>query len=142
VTLEPAGETDVGRCVHHLLTQVRRKGVFLVFSDCYQEPDALTKALGTLRLQGHDVVLYQVHDRDEATLPFTGFTQFRDLETGQLDAADPLEIRAAYAAVCQEHLARLQAGCNRFGIEFHALEAVPHWDRVMAQLLRERLRRP
>jgi len=138
VELSPEGETDFPTCVRELARQIRRKEVFVCFSDCYQDPASLTKAIGTLRLMGHDVVLYQVFDPAEMDLPFAGFTLFRDLETGQVDAADPIEIRSAYQDVFLTHVEQLRHGTSASGIEFHSLPVSSDWDVVLARLLRER----
>ena len=134
----PEGQTDLAACVTQLAHRVRRKSVFVFLSDCYQDPESLAKALGSLRLAGHDVVLYQVYDPAELDLPFVGFTLFRDLETGQVDPADPLEIRAAYQDVFRQHVLALADGANRFGVEFHSLPTSPDWDVVLAKLLHAR----
>jgi uncharacterized protein (DUF58 family) len=136
--LEPAGETDFRPAIDHLAGRVRRKSVFVVFSDCYQDPEHLTKAIGALTLQGHDTILYQVYHPAELELPFPGFTLFRDLETGQLDTADAVEIRQAYQAVFAAHRATLKSGSRRFGTEFHSLPVSQDWDLVLAGLLRRR----
>jgi len=138
VSLPIAGETRLERCAELLLKRVRRRSVIVVFSDCYQDPEPLTKALGTLSLRGHDVNLYQVVHEVEKDLLFTGFTLFRDLETGQVDPADPVEIREAYREVVQEHGHELRSGTARFGIEFRELTVTENWDMVLAALLHER----
>ena len=140
VEAQPTGLTDFAGGVEQLLNQVRRRSVFVFFSDCYQDPDLLTKALGMLAVRGHDVVLYQVYDPAEAELPFAGFTLFRDLEGEGLDAVDPLEIRRAYRDVFAEHTLRIKEGTSRFGTEFHSIPVSTDWDEVLAGLLRERLR--
>jgi len=140
VTLEADGLTDFAAGVDQLLGQVRRRSVFVFFSDCYQDPAPLTKALGTLVVRGHDVILYQVYDPAEEELPFSGFTIFRDLEGEGLDAADPLAIRQAYRDVFAEHVRRLKDGTARFGIEFHSVAVRPAWDDLLADLLRARTR--
>ena len=140
VEAQPTGLTDFAVGVEQLLNQVRRRSVFVFFSDCYQDPDPLTKALGMLAVRGHDVVLYQVYDPAEAELPFAGFTLFRDLEGEGLDAVDPLEIRRAYRDVFAEHTLRIKEGTSRFGTEFHLIPVSGDWDEVLAGLLRERLR--
>jgi uncharacterized protein (DUF58 family) len=139
--VRPGGETDLAACVPQLNARVRRKSAFVFFSDCYEEPQALMKAMGALQLQGHDVLLYQVFDPNEEDLPFPGFTLFRDLETGQVDAADPLEIRQAYHEVFREHVRSLQDAANRFAIEFHSLPVRSDWDAVLAALLHKRAAR-
>ena len=140
VEAQPTGLTDFAGGVEQLLNQVRRRSVFVFFSDCYQDPDPLTRALGMLAVRGHDVVLYQVYDPAEAELPFAGFTLFRDLEGEGLDAVDPLEIRRAYRDVFAEHTLRIKEGTSRFGTEFHSIPVSVAWDEVLAGLLRERLR--
>ena len=140
VEAQPTGLTDFAGGVEQLLNQVRRRSVFVFFSDCYQDPEPLTKALGMLAVRGHDVVLYQVYDPAEAELPFAGFTLFRDLEGEGLDAVDPLEIRRAYRDVFAEHTLRIKEGTSRFGTEFHSIPVSVAWDEVLAGLLRERLR--
>ena len=140
VEAQPTGLTDFAVGVEQLLNQVRRRSVFVFFSDCYQDPDPLTRALGMLAVRGHDVVLYQVYDPAEAELPFAGFTLFRDLEGEGLDAVDPLEIRRAYRDVFAEHTLRIKEGTSRFGTEFHSIPVSGDWDEVLAGLLRERLR--
>ena len=141
VELSPSGETDFAAGVPQILRRLRRRSLFVLFSDCYQEPEALTKALGTVTLQGHDVILYHVYHPDEADLTFPGFTLFRDLETGQVDPADPMTIRDAYREVFREHVERLSDGTARFAIEFHSLPVSADWDSVLAALLRERAQR-
>ncbi len=140
VDLTPEGDTDLAVCIRRLLSQVRRRSVFVFFSDCFQDPAALTKALGMLTVRGHDVVLYQVYHHREKVLDLTGFTLFRDLETDQVDPADPLEIRTAYEEVFAAHQRRLRNGTNRYGIEFHSVEVAENWEDLLANLLRIRTR--
>ena len=140
--IAPAGETDLAACVRQLERRVRRKSVFVFFSDGYQDPDPFTRAIGGLQLSGHDVILYQVFDPVEADLPFAGFTLFRDLESGQVDSADAPQIREAYRTVFREHVRHLQDGCNRYGIEFHSIPVSSEWDKVFASLLMQRASRP
>lgn len=138
---EPAGETDLAACVAQLQKQVRRKGVFVLFSDCYQDPSAIGKALGILAQAGHDVIVYQIFARTEADLDFAGFTLFHDLETGAIDSADPQEIRTAYQTVFRDHIETLKQQTSGFGIEFHSLSVSRDWELILSRLLHERVER-
>lgn len=138
VSLPASGETHLAKCAALLLQLLRRRSVLIFFSDCYEDPENLSKAIGQLGLRGHDVILYQVVHETEKDLDFTGFTLFRDLETGQVDAADPLEIRQAYREVVDEHFQALKSGMASFGVEFHSLSVTENWDRVLTALLHER----
>jgi len=57
-----------------------RKGVVIVISDLFGDTDQTLKGLRMLRQRGHDVLLFHVLDDDELDFPFTGSTQFNDLE--------------------------------------------------------------
>ena len=132
------GETDVAACAATLLRQVPRRSVILFFSDGFQDPEPLLRGLSILSLKGHEVLFFQVYDPSETDLDFVGFTQFLDLETQRVDAADPAEIRQAYREVFRAHQQRLRDGLLRSGIEFHPLPVTPAWDEALAAILRSR----
>lgn len=138
VAVPSGGETDLAACAAVLLRQVPRRSVFLVFSDGYQDPEPLVRGLSMLALRGHEVVFFQVYDASETDLDFVGFTQFRDLETNRVDAADPVEIRQAYREVFVAHQQRLRDGLLRAGIEFYPLPVVAEWDLALTDILRRR----
>ena len=138
VSTPVAGETALGACAPHLLPRLRRKSVLVLFSDCYEDPRALCRAVGTLHQQGHDAVVFHVYDDSETDLRFAGFTQFRDLETNQMDPADPAEIRQTYRQVFQAHAEALRNGLAAWGVEFYSLPVTEHWDAALARLLQER----
>jgi uncharacterized protein (DUF58 family) len=140
VELDVQGETDLKGCAMSLTNLVRRRSLIIAISDCYEDPDGLTHALGQIALRGHDVILYQVVHEDEQELTQTSFTLYRDLETGQLDGADPLEIRDAYRDVVFDHGQKLRDGAASFGIEYHQLTVNEDWGRVLALLLHKRAR--
>ncbi|MDA0839415.1 MAG: DUF58 domain-containing protein [Planctomycetota bacterium] len=140
VEMNVRGETDLKGCAMSLTNHVRRRSLIIAISDCYEDPEALTHALGQLVLRGHDVILYQIVHEDEQELTQTSFTLYRDMETGQMDGADPLEIRDAYRDVAFEHGRKLSDGATRLGIEYHQLTVTEDWDRVLALLLHKRAR--
>jgi len=141
VSAPVGGETALGACVPHLLPRLRRKCIFVLFSDCYQDPRSLSRGIGTLRQQGHEAVVFHVYDESETDLRFAGFTQFRDLETSRVDPADPVEVRQAYRRVFKAHVEALSNGLAAWGVEFYPLPVTEQWEAVLARLLRERTSR-
>jgi len=49
-----------------------------------------------LRFLGHEVIVFQVLDRDESDFPFTEPFVFEDLETGERRAISPQSARKSY----------------------------------------------
>jgi len=51
-----------------------------------------------LRFQGHEVIIFQVLDRDETEFPFAESKLFEDLETGVRRMVTPAAAREGYLA--------------------------------------------
>lgn len=89
--------TDVARALHELSSQVRKRGRLVVVSDFLGvDVAAMFDALSVFVHRGFEVMLMQVLDPDELSLPDVNLARFRDSETGQEVQVEPEEIRAAY----------------------------------------------
>jgi uncharacterized protein (DUF58 family) len=89
--------TDVARALHELAAQVRKRGRLVVVSDFLGvDVAAMFDALSVFVHRGFEVMLMQVLDPDELSLPDVDLARFRDSETGQEVQVEPEEIRAAY----------------------------------------------
>jgi len=93
-----------------------------------------------LRFHGHDVMVFQVLDRDEMEFPFTEPKVFEDLETASRRVVSPAGVRAKY-------LARFNAFMESYRELFRSLEmlhCVVRTDenpwRALAMFLAERKR--
>ena len=75
-----------GACLSRLLQQtvrlVHRRSVILFFSDLLEPSEEVALGFKQLRFHGHEVIIFQVLDRDETEFPFTESRLFEDLETG------------------------------------------------------------
>ncbi len=139
-TLNPSG----GACLSRLLAQtarlVHRRSVILFFSDLLEPSEEVALGFKQLRFQGHEVIIFQVLDRDELEFPFTEARVFEDMESGKRRVVSPSVVR-------QKYLERFQAFMAPYKELFRALE-MPHcvvrtddnpW-RALALFLAERKR--
>jgi uncharacterized protein (DUF58 family) len=86
LSFTPAGRgTDVAAALDHLRSVVRQRSVTFVLSD-FQAPDYERSLRAAHRR--HDVVLVQVADRRERSLPPVGLIAMRDPETGRSTVID------------------------------------------------------
>ncbi len=93
----PGGETRLSTTLRRVAEKLKRRGMLVLISDLFDDIDDLMKSLSYFRHAGHDVVLFQVWDRDELDFPFGQRTQFRSLEiTSHQRLVDPNAVRAAY----------------------------------------------
>ena len=112
-----------GPCLVQLLEAaarlVHRRSVVLFFSDLLESPEEVALGFKHLRFLGHEVIVFQVLDRDELEFPFAEPAIFEDLEEGQRRRVGP------GPAVRNRYLQRFNAFMDRYRELFQRLE-VPH----------------
>jgi uncharacterized protein (DUF58 family) len=85
-----------------------RRGIVVVISDLYDEPDAVAAAVRPLRFRGHDVIVFHVLDPAEIEFTFGDAASFEDLETGVRMPIVPASVREQYQALVRQHTETLQ----------------------------------
>jgi uncharacterized protein (DUF58 family) len=111
--------TDAARALHELAAQVRKRGRLVVVSDFLGvDVPAMFDALSVFVHRGFEVMLMQVLDPDELSLPDVDLARFRDSETGQEVQVEPEEIRAAYEREMQGLMGALDTQSVRRRISF------------------------
>jgi uncharacterized protein (DUF58 family) len=120
---------------------LRRKGILVVISDFYEEPDTVLSAIGPLRARGHDVIVFQVLDPTELEFPFENPAGFEDLETGEQIPVIPGKLRDDYKRMVGAHLGALESKFSSNRIDYALLDTSKPLDLALFQYLlaRERL---
>jgi hypothetical protein len=118
----------------------RRRGIFVLVSDLYEDPDVALRAVRHLAQRGSDVIVFQVLDPAELRFPDDASANYEDLETGERMPVVPDHVREEYRALVAEHVAAL---ARRFGenrIDFHAIETTTPLDHALLHYLLRRQR--
>lgn len=108
-----------------------RRGILVVVSDFYDEPDEIAERLGFFRAQGHDVVAFQLLDAAEIDFPFTQATNFQDLETHQILPVKPEKYAGAYRERIRDHIDVLGKRFGRRGVEHVLLDTAEPLDEAL-----------
>ncbi len=117
----PGKDTALAPVLETLPQRVKRRGLLILISDLFDDADALLKAVGVLRKQGHELVVFQIWDRDELDFPFSRWSRFENLEAGEdFVMLDPPAIRAGYLKVLEEFREKLRDGLRK-----HEVDLVP-----------------
>lgn len=130
--------TSIGAALDELARRVQRRGIVVVISDFFDDLTPIAKGLGALRHRGHEVVVVQVLDPDELTLPFEGMIQFRGLEAVQEALCHPRSIRKAYLEEVEKHLTGVKIACRRNNIDYVQADTVHSVDVVLSAYLARR----
>lgn len=112
---EQGESTDLTKPLERVAGQVRKRGLIVLISDLLAPVDGLERNLGFLAAAGHELVVFQILDPQELSFEFDSPAMFQDLESGQELYVDPSSSRKRYQARLQEHLAKVQATCEKLG---------------------------
>ena len=112
-----------------------RKGILVLISDFYEDPDQVISAVGPLRARGHDVIVFQVMDPAELEFPFEEPSGFEDLETHEQIPVIPIKLREDYKRMVGVHLAALRDRFTGNRIDYTLLDTSKPLDLALFQYL-------
>jgi uncharacterized protein (DUF58 family) len=94
--LQPSGGACLSELLQHTVRLVHRRSVILLFSDLLEPSQDVAVGFKQLRFHGHEVIVFQILDRDELEFPFQDAKVFQDLESGARRAVNPQAAREKY----------------------------------------------
>jgi len=138
----PGGETALAKVFHDLVPRIFRRGLLIILSDCFGEVPDLLSALAHLRHAHHEIIIFQIWDRDELEFPFRTWTRFDCLEVdGRRHLVDPGHLRAAYLGALDRFRNDLKEGCSRHRIDLVPVVTDQPYAEALARYLTLRVRR-
>jgi uncharacterized protein (DUF58 family) len=139
---KPGGETEVGRVFHDLVPKLHRRGLIIIISDLFGDVSTLLKALAQFRHARHEILVFQLWDRDELEFKFNGWTQFESLEVNsQRHMVDPALLRESYLANLARFREELTKGCHRHKIDLVPFVTDQPYSEALAAYLSRRMAR-
>ncbi len=140
--IEPGGETELADVFHDLVPRLHRRGLIVILSDCFGDVSGILSALAHLRHARHEILVFQIWDRDELDFPFRSWTRFDCLEVdGKKHLIDPNHLRAAYLDNLERFRAELKQGCHRHRVDLVPLVTDQPYAEALAHYLTLRMRR-
>jgi uncharacterized protein (DUF58 family) len=109
----PRGTPSASATVLHEVAELMpRRGLVVLVSDLFFEPDEVFSGLDHFRFHGHDLLVFHVLDPIEHRLPLSGHIRFYDLETREELVTHVDEIRSGYTAAIAAWETALDEGCR------------------------------
>ena len=137
----PVETTNVSRVLHEMARQVKRRGIFILIGDFFDDADAVLEGIRHLRFNGSEVIVFQVLDPDELEFPFRGSVEVWGLEQTGRVLTQPAEIRRSYLQEFNAFLEKLHDGCRRAGCNYVRVDTSQPWAEVLSAYLATRQHR-
>jgi uncharacterized protein (DUF58 family) len=141
--LKPARPGALREPMNKIAEHFGRRGLLVLVSDLYEEPDALLEAIGPLRFRGHDMIVFHVMDRAELDFEYADPSAFEDLESGEQIPIVPEALAGQYRELVQAHITGLTERFSANRIDYTLVNTSAPLDHALFSYLstRERLMR-
>ena len=124
--------------LHKMAEHFKRRGILLLISDFYDEPEAILDAIKPLKFLGNDLIVFHVLDPQEITFDYEDASAFEDLESREQIPVVPQSFRAEYRRLIQEHVTALQTKFSEQRIDYALINTSEPLDRALFSYLSSR----
>ena len=138
---EAGSGTDIVAALESLRAAGGRRGLLVLISDLYAEPDALLAALQPLAHSGQDIAVFHVTDPAETHPDVARIAALRDLESDETVVVDPAFLAEGYRRRFEAHVEAVRDACRRVGADHVPLSTEAPLDAALQAYLRFRERR-
>lgn len=130
--------SSFARPLEEVADRLRRRGIVIVISDLYDEPDRVMAGLRNLAYRGNDVVVFQVLDPAELRFEFDRSAQFVDMETGEEMHVIPDFLRQEYLKLLRAQIAAYEMECRKDRMDYALIDTSQPLDQALYSYLARR----
>jgi uncharacterized protein (DUF58 family) len=138
--VEPQDKNAMGPLLHDIASQVRRRGLFFLISDCFDDVESILGGLQHMRFGGHEVIVFHILHPDELDFPFSGMVKFDAMEEKMHVMTRPQLVRPTYLKALKKYLEDLQLGCERNRCDYILMNTGKPLEETLTAYLARRLR--
>jgi len=120
-TTQCGGETAISGLLHEIAEKINKIGLIILISDLYDEPEEILSALKHFRYLGHEVIVFQILDKNEIEFNFDRQTKFLDMENNHSLITESRHIRDSYRKSLQKFLEKIKTQCLNNNIDYKLL---------------------
>lgn len=130
---EAGARTDYAKPFLLCQELLKRRGIVIVISDFWEQPETVINTIAPLRHRGNEIVLFHVLDPEEIRPELNEPRIFIDMETQASMEVTPEYARHDYAEKIDAHIAALKTKARGAGMDYFLLRT----DRPLDESLRE-----
>ena len=139
--VQPGGGTDLAGSFRGVREHLRKRGLVVVISDLYCDPELMTRAVQPLAYHGHDVMIFQVLDPAEIKPQWTESLVLEDVETRQAFNVSPDDLDKHYHPRLAAHLESLRNAAAKVGAQQMLVSTDEPLDQALRRYILFRQRR-
>ena len=133
--LKPSKPGQLAPPMKKLAELFARRGVLVLISDFYEDPQAVLDAVAPLRSRGHDMIVFHVLDPAEVEFTYDQASAFEDLESGEQIPVVPEALAEQYRSLVREHSEALRSKFSELRIDYALLNTAMPLDHALFSYL-------
>ncbi|MFQ5824346.1 MAG: DUF58 domain-containing protein [bacterium] len=135
-----SSKTNIATALHQMAERIKRRGLIILFSDLFDEPQKVISGLKHFRHKKHEVIVFHILDPLELSFDFDQDAVFKDMETGEEINTQPWHIRHEYQTQVEKFINEYKKVCRENQIDYVLLNTKTSYDRALFEYLLKRKR--
>lgn len=136
--ISPGPETAIAPVLHQLAESIVKRGLIVLISDLFDDPNKVLLGLKHFRYKRHEVIVFHILDPQELSFDYSSRTRFRDMETGQTITTEPWHIRREYQQQMEQFIDTFRTRCRRHNIDYVQITTDRPLDLALSEYLVKR----
>jgi len=133
---EPGTRTDFAKPFIHFQSFLHRRGIVVVLSDFYEQPDTIIKTVEPLRYRGNEVILFHMLDPQEIKPKFREPVLLVDMENSHESMeVSPEYAREEYRQKIDSHIEALSSAARSAGLDYFLMDTSRPLDEGLREYL-------
>ncbi len=137
-SLVPSGSTQTSQVFHELAERIKRRGLAVIISDLWDDPERVITGLKHFRHRKHEVIVFHILDPLEMDFSFRRASRFIDLESGEAVTAEPWHIEGDYRHLMSQLMEEYRRRCRESFIDYVPVPTSKPFDIALFEYLSKR----
>jgi uncharacterized protein (DUF58 family) len=137
-SVQPSNQTGTANSLNEIASGIKRRGLVIVLSDLFDEPEEVVKSLKHFRFMNNEVIVFQILDPIEMNFLEGNPVTLIDMETKEEMYSQPFAIQKAYKETIKEFLENYKSQLKNNGIDYQVLSTETPFDKALLTYLSKR----
>lgn len=137
-TTIPAYETGTANSLNLLAERIKRRGLVIIISDLFDNPESVLNGLKHFRHKKHEVIVFHTLDPREIDFNLGRAATFKDMETGEEIISQPYQMKISYQNAVKEFIETIKKECRNHNIDYNLIDTSMPFDKALRDYLTKR----
>ena len=139
-SLEAGSGTRCGSAIDAVAANIAKRGLCVLVSDLFDDPEQIARGLRHLRYKRQDVIVLWVLDPQERAFLEHAPLRLRDLETGELLSIDGATATGFFRDGLAAHRLALERACRELSVDLDIITTDEPFQKALLRILEKRKR--